>query len=213
MPPGDLFLEKHATRLALREKRETVFAGEARLAVQDSLTHALAAFLDVAPAFLPRAGQAPRIASYLPLGGEFDLNAHATADWLYPRMAPGRSLVWFRRGHDTSRLAANRFGILEAPLAECFSCDASVDAPWLVLVPALACDESQARIGYGGGYYDRFLEPLIANDLGIRNNNETRRVLCVCVVPEAMLVSSLPAEWHDVRMDIVLTEKCLRASL
>lgn len=50
-------------------------------------------------------------------------------------------------------LAENRFGILEpvsdAPVAD--------DEAALVLVPGLAFDARGYRVGYGGGYYDRWL--------------------------------------------------------
>jgi 5-formyltetrahydrofolate cyclo-ligase len=52
-------------------------------------------------------------------------------------------------------LAQNRWGILE-PAAE----EAAEVLPTLfdaVLVPLLACDQHGHRVGYGGGFYDRFL--------------------------------------------------------
>lgn len=52
-------------------------------------------------------------------------------------------------------LAANRWGILEPlpdPAAEILP--TQLDA---VLVPLLACDQRGHRVGYGGGFYDRFL--------------------------------------------------------
>lgn len=52
-------------------------------------------------------------------------------------------------------LAANRWGIPEpepSPAAEVLP--VQLDA---VLVPLLACDQRGHRVGYGGGFYDRFL--------------------------------------------------------
>ena len=55
----------------------------------------------------------------------------------------------------TTALAANRWGIPE-PVAEPATevAPAQLDA---VLVPLLACDQQGQRVGYGGGFYDRFL--------------------------------------------------------
>jgi 5-formyltetrahydrofolate cyclo-ligase len=55
----------------------------------------------------------------------------------------------------TTALAANRWGIPE-PVADPATeiAPAQLDA---VLVPLLACDQQGQRVGYGGGFYDRFL--------------------------------------------------------
>lgn len=64
------------------------------------------------------------------------------------------SLRHYELTSDTT-LAANRWGIPEpvpSPAAEVLP--AQLDA---VLVPLLACDQCGHRVGYGGGFYDRFL--------------------------------------------------------
>lgn len=63
----------------------------------------------------------------------------------------------------------------------------------VAVVPALGLGRDGSRLGYGGGYYDRFLsQALQAQRVG--------------VVWAAALVDALPAEPHDVRMDIVVTD-------
>ena len=54
---------------------------------------------------------------------------------------------------DEMELVKNSFGIAEPAGGETFSPD-EID---LVLVPLLAFDERGYRVGYGKGYYDRFL--------------------------------------------------------
>ena len=66
----------------------------------------------------------------------------------------------------------------------------------LCLVPALCYDWKGYRLGYGKGYYDRFL-PLACNAVKI--------ALCRA----ALLEPVLPRECHDVRADFVLTEDAL----
>jgi len=62
------------------------------------------------------------------------------------------------------------------------------------IVPGIAFDESGARIGYGKGFYDRFLE------------NHSDCVL-VGLAFDCQLVEGILKEEHDVSMDFVVTEK------
>ena len=62
-----------------------------------------------------------------------------------------------------------------------------------IIAPALACDYSGIRLGYGGGYYDRYLEQAAA----------CSAALCA----ESRLVDALPCDTHDQRCDIIFTER------
>ncbi len=62
----------------------------------------------------------------------------------------------------------------------------------LVFVPGAVFDPKGHRIGYGKGYYDRFLRNTAACKVG----------LCYA----CQMVPSIPAEPHDVRLDMILTE-------
>jgi len=80
-------------------------------------------------------------------------------NWLARLAAPvvqadGKSLKHYELTPSTP-LVASRWGIPEpvaSPAAEV--APAQLDA---VLVPLLACDQQGQRVGYGGGFYDRFL--------------------------------------------------------
>jgi len=63
----------------------------------------------------------------------------------------------------------------------------------LIIVPALLFDKSGYRLGYGGGYYDRYLSNLSAFTVGI-----TRQKL---------LRSEIPREPHDVAVSCLITEE------
>lgn len=62
----------------------------------------------------------------------------------------------------------------------------------LVVVPVVAFDQKGARLGYGRGYYDKFL----ANSKAVK----------VGLAFEAQIHPGLPEESHDVRLDFVITE-------
>jgi 5-formyltetrahydrofolate cyclo-ligase len=65
----------------------------------------------------------------------------------------------------------------------------------LILVPGAAFDRKGQRLGYGKGYYDRYLPAL-------------RRDAVVCGLAfAAQLLEEIPAEAHDRAMDFLITEE------
>lgn len=75
--------------------------------------------------------------------------------WAAPRMIPGTRLMENYVWDDETELITNRYGIEEPnPETSQFVEIQAIDA---VLVPLLAFDKLGHRVGYGGGYYDRFL--------------------------------------------------------
>ena len=63
----------------------------------------------------------------------------------------------------------------------------------LCIVPALAFDKHRMRIGYGKGFYDRFLSKFRGATMGICYSK--------------LLVEELPCEETDVPIDIIITER------
>lgn len=110
---------------------------------------------------------------------------------LLPKTMPHRQMVFLPDPGPNARITS-KFGIPEPPFDE-----ASVDpAPALVVVPGIAFALSQkARVGFGAGYYDRFL----ANYHGPT----------IALVPPVMqfAVADWPIEDFDVRIDLLLTVK------
>ncbi|MFT4755084.1 MAG: 5-formyltetrahydrofolate cyclo-ligase, partial [Salibacteraceae bacterium] len=62
----------------------------------------------------------------------------------------------------------------------------------LIIVPGLAFDNQNFRVGYGGGYYDGFLA----------NQNEALKVGVFYGFQE---VESVPTESHDLVLDSIIT--------
>ena len=63
----------------------------------------------------------------------------------------------------------------------------------LILMPGLAFDPQGHRVGYGGGYYDRFLE-----------NEPDHPLVALCY--DFQLYDRLEVEAHDVPVDLVITD-------
>ena len=68
----------------------------------------------------------------------------------------------------------------------------------LVIVPGIAFDPQGRRVGFGGGFYDRFLSRIRAPKIGLTY--------------DCLLVNDVPVEPHDVPMDIVVTEAAVSGS-
>lgn len=115
---------------------------------------------------------------------------------LVPRIAgPGQmQLVPLQ---SLEQLQPGAFGILEPPQA--LPAIPAGSGVQLAVLPCLAAARSGARLGHGGGYYDRFLA----------NYSGRRLILC----PEALLAQSLPTGPLDEPAQAVLTEKALYGSL
>ena len=88
-------------------------------------------------------------------------------------------------------LLINKFGILE-PIKT------NPKIPNLILLPILAFDRNKYRLGYGKGFYDRYLRKYLK-----KNNN----ILTVGVAFSFQKYHKLPTDKHDVRLDYILTEK------
>ena len=92
-------------------------------------------------------------------------------------------------GQPASALAPDQASCLTSDLAS-----TPAFAPDLALLPGVAFDLAGGRLGYGGGYYDRFLEKAL---------NCPRMGLCF----EFQLVSSLPLAPWDQRVNYICTEE------
>jgi 5-formyltetrahydrofolate cyclo-ligase len=141
-----------------------------------------------AVAELPEYQQAETVMAFVSFNGEPDtdpLFARLTVEGkrlVLPRVDPEGLVV---AAGDTPRVAS-RFGVQEpsGPPID----PSEVD---LVIVPGLAFTTTGDRLGYGGGYYDRFLPMLAAPSVG------------VCFVDQ--LVDELPLASHDVPVGAVIS--------
>ena len=105
--------------------------------------------------------------------------------WAVPRV---EGMAMTIHPYDPTRLVRHRFGMLEPEPALPEIAPGEID---VVLVPGVAFDWRGGRMGFGGGYYDRFLPTTPAPRVGITY--------------DSCLVDTLPCGEHDQRMDWIVT--------
>ena len=87
-------------------------------------------------------------------------------------------------------LKINKFGIPE-PLSS------KIFYPDILLVPLVAYDSSLNRLGYGGGYYDRYIEKI----------EKIKKVTKIGLAFSFQKISSIPINQYDKKLDFIVTEK------
>ncbi|WP_279111349.1 5-formyltetrahydrofolate cyclo-ligase [Bartonella apis] len=102
----------------------------------------------------------------------------------------------FRIFEDEGKLVDMSFGTI-GPSEE-----AKIVEPKTLLVPLSAFDSKGNRIGYGAGYYDRAIASLRENG---------HNPLLIGLAFDCQEVSSIPAEPHDQKLVMILTESGLRS--
>lgn len=144
---------------------------------------------------LPALQSAQKLFAYWPLEEEIDIRP-IIQDALVRKIPVGLPVcqretkeLLFRCFEKAEDLIAGAYGIPTPPDgAEILTPDEHT----VCIVPALAYDKKHYRIGYGGGYYDRFLADFPGIAVGVCYN--------------ASLLDTVFAEAHDQRVQILVTE-------
>jgi len=97
----------------------------------------------------------------------------------------------FFRWKKNEVLQVNKFGILE-PIKT------KKNVPNIMLVPLLAFDENKYRLGYGKGFYDRYLNKYL---------KRFKNILTVGVAFSFQKYHKLPINNKDVKLNYIITEK------
>jgi 5-formyltetrahydrofolate cyclo-ligase len=146
---------------------------------------------------LPEFARATRLLIYVSKGTEVDTHGLIQQLLAMGRQvyAPGfeavkKKYVACALNDFHSDLTMGRFGILE-PKPEAIQPPARdpIDA---ALVPGLAFDETGNRLGRGMGYFDRLLQEV--------------RGAKIALAYDFQILSEVPAEAHDARVDFIMTE-------
>lgn len=138
------------------------------------------------------------IASYFPMGSEV-----RTQDVMQEILGDGKSLVLpkvigdnlsFRKITDFRNLEKGGFSIME-PKDEC----PIIEKIDVVLVPTIGITRKGIRLGYGHGYYDRFLSSSKAKTIALTYSKQ--------------IVKSIPSSERDKKIDWIVTEdECVETS-
>ncbi|RGS80316.1 5-formyltetrahydrofolate cyclo-ligase [Coprococcus sp. AF21-14LB] len=111
---------------------------------------------------------------------------------LYVPRVFGREMCFFEI-HSRADLISGNFGILEPVLRQGIE-EALPSEDSLMILPGVAFDTEGRRLGYGGGYYDRYLEHV----------SGCKRI---GLAYERQIADVLPQEVSDIAADMVITEK------
>ena len=132
------------------------------------------------------------IACYFSIGSEVD-----THSIMLDILSNGKNLLLptvvdsdleFRIVTDLKKLEKGHFDIME-PRDNCEKSE-EIDC---VIVPTVAVSKSGTRLGYGRGYYDKFLSRTNAMKISLTYSTQ--------------IVGSIPSDSHDVNMDWIVTEE------
>ncbi|MDK2865989.1 MAG: 5-formyltetrahydrofolate cyclo-ligase [Clostridiales bacterium] len=111
---------------------------------------------------------------------------------MLPRISDDGTQMVFYHVDSLEHLVISRLGIMEPDPACCVPGD--LNQLSLVLTPGVAFTRNGFRLGYGGGYYDRFFES-ISNDF-----------LRIGLAFDLQIVADIPCESHDIRLHGYVTE-------
>lgn len=189
---SELAREKSALRASARHAMETMPKDQARAKAEALAERALS---------WPPMAMARRVMVYLSMAGEAGTGAlierllEAGVEVAGPRVDwDARTITPARITDAMTDVVQGNLGVPEpAPNAPGMPLE-TID---VILVPALAFDLRGFRLGRGAGFYDRFLA------------DPRRTGLAMGFGLEAQLVSRVPTEPHDARLDAMVTERRL----
>ena len=87
-------------------------------------------------------------------------------------------------------LKINKYGIPEKKTKKIFY-------PDILLVPLVGYDNRLNRLGYGGGFYDRYIEKI----------EKTKKIIKIGLAFSYQQLKSVPINQHDKKLDYIITEK------
>jgi 5-formyltetrahydrofolate cyclo-ligase len=150
---------------------------------------------------LPEYRQAGAVLGYMNFGAEF-----ASELWVQQVLAEGKKLALPRVNHHTNQLdlywvddpenqlAAGLWGIRE-PIVERCERLARLNEVEFALLPGVAFTRNGARLGYGGGFYDKLLARM------------SLRPALVAAAFKLQIVEQIPQESTDVKVGWIITEQ------
>jgi len=150
---------------------------------------------------LPEYRQAGAVLGYMNFGAEF-----ASELWVARVLADGKRLALPKVNRHTNhldlywvedpenQLAAGLWGIREPVVERCERLDNPNEVEF-ALLPGVAFTRDGARLGYGGGFYDKLLASM------------AQRPVLVAAAFAVQIVERLPQEATDIKVEWIVTEQ------
>lgn len=113
----------------------------------------------------------------------------------FPRCIPGTHDMDFHFVEDLSLLERGSYGLLEPPESLPIY-DRASNEPAACVVPALVYDKKGYRLGYGKGYYDRYLGTFTGSKVGLIYNS--------------FIIDEVPRGRFDLSTDFIVTERGIK---
>ncbi len=142
-------------------------------------------------------GSAETILVYIPAHNEVDTLSLISSSWgkgkviLVPVCQPKKELL-LSKLESFDHLEKSLFGLRE-PSWQSLNPVPPVKVD-IALIPGVGFDRHGCRLGYGGGYYDRFIPKLRPGCLKIG------------LAYDFQLLDTIPSDENDIRMDMIITE-------
>lgn len=135
---------------------------------------------------------------YIGFGSEIDTRKYIKRFWqdnktvVVPRTNIEKKEMDVVRIDSFDNLVKDNYGILEPDQSkESFNKD-KID---LIIMPGVAFDKDGGRVGYGGGYYDKFLKTI--------DKNIKKIALCYTF----QIIQKVPLDFYDVKVNDLITNK------
>jgi len=96
----------------------------------------------------------------------------------------------FFRWYNSDPLKINKFGIPEPISTKKFN-------PDILLIPLVGYDNNLNRLGYGGGFYDRYIEKI----------EKKKKIIKIGLAFSYQKLKNIPLSQHDKKLDYIITEK------
>jgi 5-formyltetrahydrofolate cyclo-ligase len=108
---------------------------------------------------------------------------------LLPKIRKNSQMDFFHWSKDDP-LTVNKYGIPEPTSFK-------KKYPNILLVPLIAYDKHLNRVGYGGGFYDRYIKRI----------KEKKNIITIGLAYSFQKVKKVPINKNDMKLDFVVTEK------
>lgn len=190
IPANDIRTRKRIARARWRKVRSSI-SFEARTKADTAILENLQS--------LPEFQAARTVLSYLSFGDEVDTRSAIELAWAsnkevaLPRTVRRQHRLRFYRIDNFDGLVPASFGGLEPKCEKDLRVHARSVEDAICIVPGIVYDRRGFRLGYGGGYYDRFIDRFAGTTIGVcREATLSKR--------------NLPTDEFDRRVDILVTD-------